>query len=76
MFSLKPIQSGLLVVGAFALATAGASSAFAQAGFSPIDKSNPAASKQDTNLKPHATPPTVTPADKLPVDKLKLSTLR
>jgi glucose/arabinose dehydrogenase len=41
-------------------------------GFSPIDKSNPAASKQDTGLKPHATPPTVTPADKLPVDKLKL----
>ena len=29
-------------------------------------------SKQDTNLKPHATPPTVTPADKLPLDKIKL----
>ena len=41
-------------------------------GFSPLDQTKPAQSKQDTNLKPHATPPTVTPADKLPVDKIKL----
>jgi glucose/arabinose dehydrogenase len=41
-------------------------------GFSPIDVTKPAQSQQDTNLKPHATPPTVTAADKLPVDKLKL----
>src|SRR4029453_4289314 len=41
-------------------------------GFSALDKSKPEASKQDTNLKPHATPPTVTALEKLPVDKLKL----
>ena len=41
-------------------------------GFSPIDKTNPAESKQDTNLKPHPTPPTATPVDKLPLDKIKL----
>jgi glucose/arabinose dehydrogenase len=41
-------------------------------GFSPMDKSNPKASKQDQGLKPHATPSTVTPADKLPLDKIRL----
>jgi glucose/arabinose dehydrogenase len=41
-------------------------------GFSALDKSKPTASGQDTNLRPHATPPTVTALDKLPVDKLKL----
>ena len=49
-------------------------SAVAQAppGFSPLDKSNPAASRQDSNLKPHPTPPTPATADKLPVEKIKL----
>ena len=41
-------------------------------GFSPIDKSNPAQSKQDTNLKPHPTPPAAAAVDKLPLDKIKL----
>jgi glucose/arabinose dehydrogenase len=41
-------------------------------GFSPLDKSKPADSKQDTNLRPHPTPPTPAPADKLPVEKIKL----
>ncbi len=50
-----------------------ASAALAQPpGFSPMDKSNPAASKQDTNLKPHPTPPLATAVDKLPLDKIKL----
>jgi glucose/arabinose dehydrogenase len=55
-------------------AAIGVQPAAAQAppGFSPLDKGNPATSKQDTNLKPHATPPTPTPADKLPLDKIKL----
>ncbi len=59
------------IAGAFALSIA---PAFSQAppGMSAIDKSDPAASKQDSNLKPHATPPIVTPVDKLPIDKLKL----
>jgi glucose/arabinose dehydrogenase len=48
-----------------------AGSAFAQ-GMSPLDRTNPAASKQDPNLKGHAIPPTVTPVDKIPVDKIKL----
>jgi glucose/arabinose dehydrogenase len=59
------------IAGAFALTAAPAISQ-APPGMSAIDKSNPAASKQDSNLKPHATPPIVTPVDKLPLDKLKL----
>jgi glucose/arabinose dehydrogenase len=38
----------------------------------PLDKGNPAASKQNTNLRPHATPPTETPLEKIPVDKIRL----
>ena len=41
-------------------------------GFSPIDKSNPAQSQQDTNLKPHPTPPVAAAVDKLPLDKIKI----
>ena len=41
-------------------------------GFSPLDKGNPATSKQDTNLKPHPTPPVAAAVDKLPLDKIKL----
>ncbi len=44
--------------------------AFAQ--MSPLDRSNPAGSGQDTNLKPHATPSTVTPVEKIPLDKVRL----
>jgi glucose/arabinose dehydrogenase len=67
------LRRGLLLAGAFAfLTTAATSPVLAQPGFSPLDKSNPSASQQDNNLKPHATPPTVTPADKLPLDKIKL----
>jgi glucose/arabinose dehydrogenase len=56
-----------LVVGAALLV---APSAMAQ--MSPLDKSNPAGSGQDANLKPHATPSTVTPTEKIPLDKLRL----
>jgi glucose/arabinose dehydrogenase len=59
------------VLGGFALTVAPAA-AQAPPGFSPIDKTNVGASKQDNTLKPHATPPTVTPAEKLPLDKIKL----
>ena len=41
-------------------------------GMSKIDMTDPAASKQDPNLKGHPVPPTVTPLDKLPLDKIKL----
>jgi glucose/arabinose dehydrogenase len=61
-------RRAMALAGTFGLLTA--SVAIAQ--MSPLDKSNPAASQQDTNLKPHPTPPTVTPADKLPLDKIKL----
>ena len=37
-----------------------------------MDKTKPAESKQDSNLKPHPTPPIAPSADKLPVDKIKL----
>ena len=46
--------------------------ALAQPGFSPIDRSNPGASGQDGNLRPHPTPPLATAVDKLPLDKVKL----
>jgi glucose/arabinose dehydrogenase len=52
--------------------TSAAAVAQAPPGFSPLDKSNPATSRQDSNLKPHPTPPTPAAADKLPVDKIKL----
>jgi len=58
----------IALAGVFGLLTA----TMAVAQMSPLDKSNPSQSGQDTNLKPHPTPPTVTPADKLPVDKIKL----
>jgi glucose/arabinose dehydrogenase len=62
-----------LLAGALGLLIA-AGPAIAQAppGFSPLDKTKPAESKQDQNLRPHPTPPTVTAPDKLPVDKIKL----
>ncbi len=41
-------------------------------GFSQMDKSNPSASNQDQNLKPHPVPPIATAVDKLPLDKIKL----
>ena len=41
-------------------------------GLSALDRSDPNASKQDVNLRPHAAPPLGTPADKLPLDKIKL----
>jgi len=73
MTSQLLLRGGLFVAGAFALLAASAMPVTAQPpGFSPMDKSKPAASQQDTNLKPHATPPTPTPVDKLPIDKIKL----
>src|SRR5262249_714225 len=50
----------------------GLTAALAQPGFSPIDRSNPGASGQDGNLRPHPTPPLATAVDKLPLDKIKL----
>jgi glucose/arabinose dehydrogenase len=80
-----PRRRGLLVAGTLAFLTAAAWPAVAQQpaaapapapsgppGFSQLDRSNPAISKQDTNLKPHPTPPTVTAREKIPVDKIKL----
>ena len=69
-----------LLAGTFALLTATALPAQAQqppapapsSGMSPLDKSAPAKSNQDTNLKVHATPPTETALEKIPVDKIKL----
>jgi glucose/arabinose dehydrogenase len=74
MSSLTSCRHGLLAAATFAFLSAAIAPGVAQAppGFSPMDKSNPSASKQDESLKPHATPPTVTPVDKLPLDKIKL----
>ena len=57
------------VVSAFAVVAAMAQT---PPGFSALDKSKPGSQKQDTNLKPHPTPPTPAEASKLPVDKIKL----
>lgn len=64
LFASAAIAASLLAIG----------SAIAQAppGMSAIDRSDPKASKQDLNLRPHPTPPLATPVEKLPVDKIKL----
>src|SRR6266702_1390980 len=55
-----------------AMLAIGLTAALAQPGFSPLDRSNPGASGQDGNLRPHPTPPLATAVDKLPLDKIKL----
>jgi glucose/arabinose dehydrogenase len=73
MMSHSLRRSGLFVTVSLAVLSMSALPATAQPpGFSPMDATKPAQSKQDTNLKPHATPATVTPGDKVPLDKLKL----
>jgi glucose/arabinose dehydrogenase len=73
MTSQLLLRGGLSVAGAFALLAATAMPVTAQPpGFSPMDKSSPAGSKQDTKLRPHPTPPIATAVDKLPIDKIKL----
>ncbi|MBX9846455.1 MAG: PQQ-dependent sugar dehydrogenase [Xanthobacteraceae bacterium] len=72
--SLRSLRNTLLAAataGGLALAVQPAVGQ-APPGFSPLDKSNPAASKQDANLKPHPTPPIPAAVDKLPLDKIKL----
>src|SRR4029077_20412982 len=72
MSILVSYRRGLIAAGGFAFLIAAAAPLAAQPGFSPMDKSNPAASNQDGNLKPHPTPPIAPSADKLPLDKIKL----
>src|SRR5262249_59614836 len=62
----------VVLAGILGLLTAAAATAQSPPGYSPLDKSNPGASGQDTGLKPIPTPPTPTALDKLPIDKLKL----
>ncbi len=71
---LSTCKHALLAAATFGFLGASALPGATQAppGFSPMDKSNPAASKQDNSLKPHPVPPTVTPVEKLPLDKIKL----
>src|SRR5262249_13978170 len=59
---------------AAAIVAMGLATALAQTppGFSPLDRSNPGASGQDGNLRPHPLPPLATAVDKLPLDKIKL----
>jgi glucose/arabinose dehydrogenase len=61
--------SALLASTVFAAAVAAQQS---PPGFSPLDRTNQAQSKQDANLAPHPTPPIVTPIEKIPVDKIRL----
>lgn len=73
MFVSPSYRRALLVAGTFAFVTvAGSVLAQVPPGFSPLDRSNPAASGQDTGLKPHPTPSTATPLEKVPVDKIRL----
>jgi len=62
----------LAVISAAAILAFGFTAASAQPGFSPLDRSKPDNSGQDTNLKPHPTPPIGTPTEKIPLDKIKL----
>ena len=72
MFTSKLFWPGMIAAAGLALAFAATGPASAQPGFSPMDKTKPAESKQDGNLKPHPTPPIAPSADKLPIDKIKL----
>ncbi len=62
------------------LAAMPATMSFAQApaapasptGLSPLDKTNPSKSGQDSNLRGHPVPPIAASVDKLPIDKIKL----
>jgi glucose/arabinose dehydrogenase len=72
MTTCRSIRRSLLLAGTFAGLFAFSAAAQTPPGFSPLDKSNPSTSKQDTNLKPHPTPPIAAAVDKLPVDKIKL----
>jgi glucose/arabinose dehydrogenase len=72
--SLRSLRNTLLAAataGGLALAVQPAVGQ-APPGFSPLDKGNPAQSKQDTNLKPHPPPRGAAAVDKLPLDKIKL----
>lgn len=62
----------VLAAASVATALAFAAANAQPAGFSPLDKTDQKKSKQNLNLKGHATPSTVTPVEKLPLDKLKL----
>jgi glucose/arabinose dehydrogenase len=66
------VRRGLIAGGSLAFLIAAAGPGATQPGFSPLDKTKPAESKQDSNLKPHPTPPIAPSADKLPIDKIKL----
>jgi glucose/arabinose dehydrogenase len=72
MTTCRSIRRSLLLAGTFAGLFALSAAAQTPPGFSPLDKSNPATSKQDANLKPHPTPPIAAAVDKLPIDKIKL----
>ncbi len=80
MTSFLSYRRSLLLAGVIGLLTAAPAMAQQPApsppptppGFSPIDKTKPAESKQDTSLRPHPTPPTATALEKIPVDKIKL----
>src|SRR5215510_7688591 len=70
---MNTIKRSMLGAAAVMVAV-GLTTALAQTppGFSPLDRSNPSASNQDGNLRPHPTPPLATAVDKLPLDKIKL----
>ena len=65
-------RRSLIAAGSVAFLIAAAGPLAAQPGISPMDKSNPAASHQDGDLKPHPVPPIAPSLDKLPIDKIKL----
>ena len=71
-----PRRVALLAASVAAAAVLGLTPLLAQPaappGFSPLDKSDPKASKQDLNLKPHATPLVAPAPDKVPVGRIKL----
>jgi glucose/arabinose dehydrogenase len=73
--SMKPIALRVLAVTATATVLAlasGALNAQQRPGFSPLDKTNQATSKQGQNLKGNPQPVVATPLEKIPLDRIKL----
>lgn len=71
---MRPIALRALAVAATATAlTFGSSMLHAQQkGFSPLDKTDQAKSKQNLNLKGNPQPATATPLEKIPIDRIQL----
>ena len=70
--SMTPKVLAVAVTAAALAFGSGALNAQQRPGFSPIDKTDQAKSKQNPNLKGNPQPATATPLEKIPLDRIKL----